>query len=78
MQRTTDCHHQIANTLLPQADAVFDDATALDTPVDMLDSPPPAVSLLVGHVLLPRQCLAAWLLDRHQDVHLGKCERQEA
>ena len=77
MQSTTDGHHQTANTLLPQADAVFDEATARDPPVDRLD-PPPAVSRLVGHVLLPRQCLAAGCLDRHQDVHLGKCEGQEA
>src|SRR5712691_4884703 len=37
VQGTTEFHHQIADTLLPQADPVFDDATALDTTVDMLD-----------------------------------------
>jgi hypothetical protein len=37
MQGTTDFHHEIANTLLPQADPVFHDATALHTAVDMLD-----------------------------------------
>jgi len=29
MQGATACHHQIADTLLPQADPVFDDAAAL-------------------------------------------------
>src|SRR6266571_9217646 len=33
MERTTDFHHEIADALLPQADPVFDDATAFDTPV---------------------------------------------
>jgi hypothetical protein len=37
MQGTADFHHDIPDTLLPQADAVFDDATALDAAVDMLD-----------------------------------------
>ena len=37
MQGTAEFHHDIADALLPQADPVFDDATALDTAVDMLD-----------------------------------------
>src|SRR5712692_7399778 len=37
VQGTAKFHHQIADALLPQADPVFDDATALDTAVDMLD-----------------------------------------
>jgi hypothetical protein len=37
MQRTAQFHHEIADTCLPQADPVFDDATALDTAIDMLD-----------------------------------------
>jgi hypothetical protein len=40
MQGTAELHHQIADTLLPQADPVFDDAATLDTTVDMLDPPP--------------------------------------
>ena len=42
MQGMTDFHHHIADALLPQTDAVFDDATVLDTAVDMFD-PQPAV-----------------------------------
>jgi len=37
MQGTAEFHHDIADALLPQADPVFDDATALHTTVDMLD-----------------------------------------
>jgi hypothetical protein len=42
MQGTAEFHDQIADTFLPQADAVFDDATALHAAVDMFD-PQPAV-----------------------------------
>jgi hypothetical protein len=42
MQGTPECHHQITDALFPQAEAVFDDATALHPAVDML-KPLPAV-----------------------------------
>ena len=48
MQGTAQFHHEIADALLPQADPVFDDATALDTTVDMLDPQPTLVQRLVG------------------------------
>ena len=48
MQGTAEFHHEIADPLLPQADAVFDDAAALDTTVDMFDPQPPLVERLVG------------------------------
>jgi hypothetical protein len=38
VQGTTDVHHQIADALLPQADPVFDDATALDTTIELVAS----------------------------------------
>jgi hypothetical protein len=38
MQGTTEFPRQIAHALLPQADAIFHDATALDATGDMLDS----------------------------------------
>jgi hypothetical protein len=49
MQGTTDFHHEIADAVLPQPDAVFDDATALDATVDMLDAQP---TLVQGLALL--------------------------
>src|SRR5712691_346258 len=74
MQGATDFHHQIADTHLPQADPVFDDAAALDTAVDMLDPQPTLVQRLINHLLLQRELLAAWLLGRHEDLHLGQRE----
>jgi len=53
-------------------------AIALDTAVDMLDPQPTLVQRLVRHVLLQRELLAPWLLGRHEDLHLGQRERQEA
>ncbi|HSX78946.1 MAG TPA: hypothetical protein VLQ80_10295 [Candidatus Saccharimonadia bacterium] len=78
MQRTADLHHQIADALLPQADPVFDDATALHTAVDMFDPEPTLVERLVGSFLLSRQLLAAGFLGRHEDLHVRQRERQEA
>ena len=52
MQGTAEFHHEIADAFFPQTDAVFDDATALDTAMDMLDPQPPLVECLVGQVLL--------------------------
>src|SRR2546427_12863217 len=78
VQGTAEFHHAIADALLPQADPGFDDATALDTAVDLLDAQPTVMQHLVGHVLLPCQRLAAWLLGRHEDRDLGEREGQEA
>src|SRR5256712_4838878 len=59
-------------------DTSFDDATPLDTTIDMLDPQPTLEQRLVRHVLLPRELRAAWLLGGHEDLDLGKRERQEA
>ena len=66
MQGTTEFHHDIANALLPQADPVFDDATALHTAVDMLDPQPTLVQRLVGSVLLQRQLLPMGFLTLYR------------
>ena len=78
MQGTAEFHHQIADTFFPQAEAVFDDATTLDTAVDMLDPQPPLVEHLVGQVLLQGELRTARLLHRHEDLHLREREGQEA
>jgi len=78
MQGTTEFHHEIADALLPQPDPVFHDAAALDAAVDMLDPQPTVVQGLIGQVLFQSEFLAAWLLGRHEDRHLGQRERQEA
>ena len=44
----------------------------------MLDPQPTLVQRLVRPVLRPRELLTAWLLGRHEDLHLRERERQEA
>jgi len=78
VQGTAEFHHQIADAFFPQADAVFDDATALDTAVDMLDPQPTVMQGLVGQFLLSCQFLPAGFLRRHEDVHVGQRAREEA
>src|SRR5712692_1384749 len=78
VQGTTEFHHQIADALLPQTDPVFHHATTLHTTVHMLDPEPPLVERLVGPLLLHGQLRTAWLLRRHQALHLREREGQEA
>ena len=78
MESTTDFHHEITDALLPQADPVFDDATALHTAVDMLNAQSTIVQGLIGQLLCQGELLAAWCLRRHEDLDLGEGERQEA
>jgi len=78
VQGTAEFHHQITDAFFPQTDAVFHDATTLHTAVDMLDPQPPLMERLVGQVLLQSQLRTAGLLRRHEDLHLGERERQEA
>ena len=78
MQNTADFPSDITNALLPQADPVFDDATTLDTAVDMLDPQSAGVERLVGSLLCQWQFRARWFLRRHEDLHLRKREGQEA
>jgi hypothetical protein len=77
MERTADFHHQIADTLFPQTDPIFDDPTAFDTTVDMLDPPPAVGERVIRHSLFQCQFLAAWCLGRHEDFHLREREGQE-
>src|SRR5215831_3137926 len=67
VQGTAQFHHEITDASLPQTAPVFDNAAALDTTVDMLDTEPPLVEYLVGLLLLQGQLRTAWLLRRHKD-----------
>jgi hypothetical protein len=78
VQGAAELHHQVADSLLPQAQPVFHDATPLDTAVDVLDPQPTLVEPSIRPLLLPRELLAAGFLGRHEDRHLRECERQEA
>src|SRR6266478_1159153 len=78
VQGTAELHHEIADALLPQPDPVFHHATTLHTAVDMLNPQSAVVERLVGQLLLQGQLRTAWLLRRHEDLHLGERARQEA
>ena len=78
MEGAAEFHHEITDASPPQAEPVFDNAAALDTTVDMLDPQPPLVESLVGPLLLQGQLLTAWLLRRHENLHLRERERQKA
>src|SRR4051794_34554103 len=58
----------------PASTGGFDDATALDAAVDMLDPQSAVVERLVGSLLRPWQVRARWFLRRHEDLHLRKGE----
>ena len=78
MQGTADVHHGLTDALLPQADPVFDDTTALHPTVHMLNPQLAVGEGLIGRFLLQGQFLVPWFLGRHQDGHVGKREGQEA
>ena len=78
MEGTAQFHHEIADALFLQPDAVFHDATPLDTAIDVLDPEPPLVERLVGQVLLQGPLRTTGLLRRHEDLHLREREREEA
>jgi hypothetical protein len=78
MQGTTELHDQIVDTGLPQTEPVFHDATAFDAAVDMLDATSAMMEDVVGQLLLQGQFLTAGFLGRHEQLHLGQGERQEA
>ena len=78
MQGTAEFHDQIAHARLEQAQGVFDDPTALDTTVHMLNAHPAPGQRLIGPFLLGRQLVAARFPGRHEDLDLGQRKRQKA
>jgi hypothetical protein len=78
MQPTADFHDQIADTGLPEAAGVVDDATALDAAVDMFDAHAAAGNAPIRGFLCPRQGPSPRLLRRHDRLDLVEHERQEA
>jgi len=78
MQGTAEFHYQVTDALLPQANPVFHDATALDATVDMLDAQPTLVQGLVSELLLQRQLLTLGFLGGHEDLDLWEREGQKA
>ena len=77
VKRTTDFHHQIADTCLEQTECVLDNPTPFDTAVDMLDAHSAAGEGLIRPFLLHAQLLTTGFLRGHQDVDLRERERQK-
>src|SRR5512132_1319131 len=78
MQGTANFHHQIADTRLPQAAGVVDDAAALDAAVDVLDAHTSAGDALIRGFLCPREGPAPGLPRRHDDLNVVEGEGQAA
>jgi hypothetical protein len=78
MQRTADFHDRVANTHLPQTVGVMDDATPLDTAVDVLDAYPATRDAPIRGFLGAREGAASRLPRRHDDLHVVQRKRQEA
>jgi hypothetical protein len=75
MQGTAEVPHQSADVHLPEAAAVCDAATALDTARDMADPQPTLVELLGSHVLLTREFLPQIGINS-SGVHRG-CQHRD-
>jgi hypothetical protein len=78
MQRTANFHDQITHAGLPKATRVVDDATALDTAIDVLDAYAATGDAPMRRFLRARQGPAPWLPSWHDDLDPVKRERQKA
>ena len=61
-----------------RGDPVFDNATALDTAVHVLDPQPTVMQGLVGPLLFQGEFLTTGFLGGHEDLDLGQRKREEA
>jgi len=77
VQGAADFHHLISDALLPQAQPVFHDATALHTAVDMFNPQPALMQRFVRQVLVHRQRLARRLPRWHEDFDLRQREAEK-
>ena len=78
MQGTADFHDQIADTDLPKAAGVVDDATALDTAVDMLDAHATARDASIRGLLRASEFASPGLARWHDDLDMVERKGQEA
>jgi hypothetical protein len=75
MQRTADFHDEIADSRLPQAAGVMDDATALHTAVHVLNAYTPAGNAPIGGFLCTCEGTPPWLLGWYDYLDLRERER---
>jgi hypothetical protein len=78
MQRTADVHDEIADSRLPQAAGVLDDATALHTAVHVLNAYTPAGHAPIGGFLCTCEGTPPRLLGWYDDLDLRERKRQKA
>ena len=78
VQGTAAFPHQLADAFVPEAEAVFDHATPLDTAVAMRDPQPTVMQGLVRPALRQCELLAAGFLGGDEDLPLRQRERPEA
>ncbi len=78
MQRTADFHDAIANARLSEPAGIADDATTLDTAVDVFGAHAPAGEAPIGRSLCGRELPSSRLSGRHDDFNLLQGEGQEA
>jgi hypothetical protein len=78
MQGTADFHHTIANTRLPQAPGVVDDATALEAAVGVRDTHVPPREAPIHRLRRAYEGATLRLPGGHDDFHMVECARQDA
>src|SRR5918911_4917758 len=78
MPRTADFHDAIADSRLPQAAGVMDDATALHTAVHVLNAYTPASKAPIGGLLCACEGTPTRLLRWYDDLDLRERQRQTA
>jgi hypothetical protein len=78
MQRTADCHDQVADARLSEAAGVVDHTTALDAAVDVRDADAATCHASIGGFLAAREGAAAGLAGGHDELDRVERERQAA
>jgi hypothetical protein len=78
VQCTTDFHHAIASTRLPEAASGVDDTAALDAAVDVLKAYAAASDAPIRGLLGTCQGSAPRLPGRHDHLDLRECKCQKA
>ena len=78
MQRTADLQNQISHTQLPETADVMDDAAALDTTGDVLDTHAPTGKAPIRGLLRACELPSSRLPGRHDHRYPVEREGQEA
>jgi hypothetical protein len=79
VEATGDFHHQVSYAATVETDTILDDAAALDTADDVLDTDPAAREGLIGGFLFSGEVSTTRLLDglKHLDPIKGEGQKAE-